>query len=449
MKRSRLKLPKKGKEPPDLRQQQTMEYSEAVRKDIWKVERGAADAILSHCRKLKLPMKLDTLTQGLGNCFMVAVLQQLRRQEIHNNLGDDLKQMAVDLDQMKLRRIVVEFIRHRKDHPQVMYMKERFAPDLEVVNGPRSWEEYWERMLINCNWADGDFVQATAWYFNRKIWIMDTSCTRQLPYIEICGNMDDTDSSLTNVDPLLIGSTTGNHYQSLLFDWEKINVHNSESNHTAVIQHLKRKHEPTQELNEPPCKVKKDDFKTSSLSDSKCPNCKKEFKQLLKHLNKSKCHPFIEPELIQQLKASSDEKTRLKKQIKSAEFRKRKRTEDHVAMKKKHNQTVAAYRENKRIEKHEEMKRKHNETVAAYRERKRMEDHDELKKKNKETVAAHRERKRMEDHDELNKKNKETVAAHRERKRMQDHETMKLQQKGWNKTMRKVENEEHRLKAFR
>ena len=68
MKRSRLKLTKKNKEPPDLGHQQTMEYSEAVKKDIWKGERGAADAILKHCGKLNLPMKLDKLTEGVGNC---------------------------------------------------------------------------------------------------------------------------------------------------------------------------------------------------------------------------------------------------------------------------------------------------------------------------------------------------------------------------------------------
>ena len=107
MKRSRLKLNKKNKEPPDSGHHQTMEYGEAIKKDIWEGERRAADAILKHCQLLKLPIKLDSLTLGVGNCFMVAVLQQLRRPELHNNLGDELKQMSVGLDQMKLRRFVV------------------------------------------------------------------------------------------------------------------------------------------------------------------------------------------------------------------------------------------------------------------------------------------------------------------------------------------------------
>ena len=80
MKRSRLKLNRKIKEPPDSIQQ-TMDYNEAIKRDTWKGERNAAEAILRHCRLHKLPMKLDMLTLGVGNCFMVAVLQQLNTPE--------------------------------------------------------------------------------------------------------------------------------------------------------------------------------------------------------------------------------------------------------------------------------------------------------------------------------------------------------------------------------
>ena len=401
MKRSRLKLPKKGKEPPDSRHQQTMEYSEAVSKDIWASERSAADAILKQCRQLKLPVKLDKLTQGVGNCFMVAVLQQLRRNEIHSNLGDDLKQMANDLDQMKLRRFVVDFIRQRKDHPQVIYMKERFAPDLEVFNGPKSWEEYWERMLLDCNWADGDFVQATAWYLNCDLWIIDTSCTKQLPFIKVCGNMDVEDSSPEIVDPLLIGCTTGIHFQSLLFDWDSIKENNLKSQHSSVQQHLKRKLKSSLDSDEPPSKTKKQVIKTLVPSNNKCPNCNKEFQQLLRHIKQSKCNKLLDPEFIKQVKILSDEKTRLKNQKRSAEFRNKKQTDDHEALKRQNNETVAAHRVRKRKQDHEEMKNKNNQTVSAYREKKRKQDHEEMKKKHNQTVSAYRERKRKHDNEPL------------------------------------------------
>ena len=219
MKRNRLKLTRKVNKPPDKTfNQQTMDYNEAVRQDIWKGERKAADDILKHCKLLNLQMKLDKLTIGVGNCFMVAVLQQLTRPEVYNNLRDEFKKLADNFDQMQLRRQVVGFIRQEANHPQVIYMRERFAPDPDLVNGPKTSNDYWEMMLVDCNWASGDFVQATAWYLNNEIWIIDTSCTRQHPFIRISGNMDAAASSPTNVNPLLIGSATGNHFQSLLFD---------------------------------------------------------------------------------------------------------------------------------------------------------------------------------------------------------------------------------------
>ena len=425
MKRSRLKLSRKIKEPPDLIQQ-TMDYDEAAKKDTWKGERNAADAILRHCRLHKLPMKLDRLTLGVGNCFMVAALQQLKTPEVHQNLNDELKQMAIDLDHMKLRRQVVDFIQKNEDREQVKYMKEIFVPDPAVVDGPKTWEEYWEKMLIDCTWASGDFVQATAWFLKHNIWIIDTSCIEGNPFLTIHGHMNDEGSLPANVEPLLIGSSTGRHFQSLLFDWEKVNGQNLGCYHNKVRQHLMQVFQGNDELDEPPCKIQKEDFKMSSLSESRCPNCKKEFKQLLQHINKSKCHSAIKPEIIQQLTSLSVERTRLKKKIKIAENRNRKRMDDP-----------------------EEYKRQENKTKAKFRERKRLEDLEEFQSKENKTKAEFRERKRLEDLEEFKRLENKTKAEFREKKRLENHEEMKMQQKEWNKTFRKVENEEHRLKAFR
>ena len=350
-----------------------MEYSEAMKKDIWEGERRAADAILKHCQLLKLPIKLDSLTLGVGNCFMVAVLQQLRRPELHNNLSDELKQMSVGLDQMKLRRFVVTFISQKQDNPQIIYMKERFAPDPELINGPKSWEEYWEKMLHDCNWADGDFVQATAWFLKHDLWIVDTSCTEQHPFIKVNGNFNNADSLEINVEPLLLGTTTGSHYQSLMFDQELINKQFGSLNYT-MRQHLKRKLQPSTEIGEPSMKTQKVDTKISYKPSNKCPNCRKEFQQLLRHIKQSKCHASLKPEFIQQIENKANDERRLKQQMRSAENRKRKRIDNPEEMKRKHNQTVAAYRDRKRIEDHEAVKRQHNQTVATYRDRKRTVD---------------------------------------------------------------------------
>ena len=65
---------------------QTLDYNESLEKKKWISERKHADLILASCRRFKLNLKLDRLTRGEGNCFMVAVLQQLRRPEVYENL---------------------------------------------------------------------------------------------------------------------------------------------------------------------------------------------------------------------------------------------------------------------------------------------------------------------------------------------------------------------------
>ena len=49
-------------------------------------ERQIAEEIMNTIRRLQLPFKLDQLTEGLGNCFPIAIIQQLRRPEISSQL---------------------------------------------------------------------------------------------------------------------------------------------------------------------------------------------------------------------------------------------------------------------------------------------------------------------------------------------------------------------------
>ena len=228
-----------------------------------------------------------------------------------------------------------------------------------------------------------------------------------------------------------------------------INNQSLESHHIAVRPHLKRKHQPSQELNEPPVKIQKVDIKTSVLAENRCPNCKKDFKQLIRHVKKSKYHKFLDIKFVQHVQSITDEKARLKNQMKWTEFKKKKKLDNPDAMKILQNKKKAASRAQRRAENHDEMKSQHKQTVAAYRARKKNEDHDGMKSQHKQTVAAYRARKKNEDHDGMKKQHNQTNAAYRERKRNEDHEAMKLQHRQWNQTLRKVENEEHRLKAFR
>ena len=53
-----------------------------------------ANEIMQTVRALGLPLKLDELTEGLGNCFPIAILQQLRRPEICTQLEVSKKSLT-------------------------------------------------------------------------------------------------------------------------------------------------------------------------------------------------------------------------------------------------------------------------------------------------------------------------------------------------------------------
>ena len=58
--------------------------------------------------RLGLPFKLDQLTEGLGNCFPIAINQQLRRPEILNQLNSTNKMMLKLKTQTALLRLNVK-----------------------------------------------------------------------------------------------------------------------------------------------------------------------------------------------------------------------------------------------------------------------------------------------------------------------------------------------------
>ena len=67
--------------------------------------------IMKTVRALGLPLKLDKLTEGQGNCFPIAIIQQLRRPEIYEQLKLKVKTLTRIQDGHKaLRFYVVKFI---------------------------------------------------------------------------------------------------------------------------------------------------------------------------------------------------------------------------------------------------------------------------------------------------------------------------------------------------
>ena len=62
--------------------------------DPFQIERKIADEIMDTIHRLQLPFKLDQLTEGLGNCFPIAIIQQLHRPEIINQLRPAPKRLV-------------------------------------------------------------------------------------------------------------------------------------------------------------------------------------------------------------------------------------------------------------------------------------------------------------------------------------------------------------------
>ena len=62
--------------------------------DQFQTERKLADEIMETILRLQLPLKLDQPTEGLGNCFPIAIIQQLQRPEIFQQIRPSIQRLA-------------------------------------------------------------------------------------------------------------------------------------------------------------------------------------------------------------------------------------------------------------------------------------------------------------------------------------------------------------------
>ena len=188
---------------------------------IWQVgnaeyetEKRIADEIMSTVHRLGLPFKLDQLTEGQGNCFPLAIIQQIKRPEIRKELQlTDRMLLRVKNGTNFLRRQVINFITKSK-HPRIR----RFQVDYERTDGninKKKWNDYWKEMLEDKVWVEYWFVQATAWYFNLDLWIVDCASREEHPFIRISGNIENEDEPCAG-PTITLGTKSSCHYQSLL-----------------------------------------------------------------------------------------------------------------------------------------------------------------------------------------------------------------------------------------
>ena len=149
---------------------------------ILKMEAGAkiGREIMMAVRKLGLPYRMDDVTEGRGNCFPLAILQQCRREEIHSNLDISTRQITDQNNPTLLRRAVLHFI-ESSQNDQIREFKENYKNIIGPID-KKTWEMYWNEMLTDGTWVDYTFVQATAWFLGHDILITTTTSRKDQPY---------------------------------------------------------------------------------------------------------------------------------------------------------------------------------------------------------------------------------------------------------------------------
>ena len=132
--------------------------------DNLQIERRIAEQIIEAVNRLQLPLILDQLTEGRGNCFPIAILQQCRRPEINKQLKPVPKMLVRTLRtgprHKALRYSVISFIK-TSDHPRIRQFRHQYE-ELDGSANNETWDNYWKRMLRDGTWVDYWFVQATA-----------------------------------------------------------------------------------------------------------------------------------------------------------------------------------------------------------------------------------------------------------------------------------------------
>jgi hypothetical protein len=170
------------------------------------------DPLISTIQRCNLQIKLDDNTEGYGNCFPNAIVQQCRRPAIRVWLKNNKPQAIVN-HQITLRKKITNFALKTR-HPTILNFKLDYDRILKQENRT-SWTEYWNEMGQNGIWVDYIFVQVCAWYMELDMLILTTSSILTNPFVFISGNFHNT-PALISGPPLLLGNYTNIHYQSLL-----------------------------------------------------------------------------------------------------------------------------------------------------------------------------------------------------------------------------------------
>ena len=163
-------------------------------------------------RELQFPLELDQLTRGLGNCMIIALLQQCRRPEISRHLPPGIKtlssQTITTSTSTSFRIAVRDFVMASSEDQRVGTLRENF----QGLSGTSSWTDHWQKLVQDTVWGDAIFLWCAAYFLKIDILIINAQSSETNPYTHLVGRED---GGSPDIPDMCVGYT-GNHYQSLL-----------------------------------------------------------------------------------------------------------------------------------------------------------------------------------------------------------------------------------------
>ena len=135
-----------------------------------------AERILAGVERAELPLRLDRETEGDGNCFPRAVVQQPQREEVAREWA--VAGQPPIRHHHQLRQKVADFI-HKSRLQLIMEFKDRYGE----THPEEPWAAYWQKMRQDRVWVDSIMVQATAWFLRHDLIIVWNTATPEDPYI--------------------------------------------------------------------------------------------------------------------------------------------------------------------------------------------------------------------------------------------------------------------------
>ena len=287
----------------------TRDYLECVERDTWRTEQKIAEEIIDAVKRLELNLKLDRLTEYRYNSFPIALLQQLKREDIYIQLNQELKKLADEMDTKLLRKEIVSFIKS-SSHRRIREFKIEYKESSEAEKMP--WNKYWDQML-NPSWTGHWFIQAAAWFMNLDIDIVKIESDKPNRLFKVSGMLDSSDGEANmnrkEIGPLFMGQKTDIHFQSLLPMDTKQEKKSTGKRGMSYDNKYNVK------------KVK--ELQIEPDEETICPNCKHPFKYILMHAaaKKSGCYGKIDQEFLNRVKEEAKAKKKARNRVDKARSR--------------------------------------------------------------------------------------------------------------------------------